>query len=146
MVSGSDIITNTLTALKAAGSSMLTAAKTIDLYDGEAQDIASLVPQMTGTPPLCLACYGGSTFSGFTGSQIENFTLLLVYVVKDVNNKGKRLKAIDAMKSAAIEQLMGDNLGLDINPLVPGPVRMQLVTREFSVYSHQFSTFFSVAS
>ena len=143
-ISVADIRTAVFNELKLAGSPMITAANTIDYYHGEAQDIAALVQQMTILFPACLICDGGSTFSGFKGSRVENVTLLLVYAAKHAAGKLDLQTQIDAMYEAGKAQLIDKTLGLYINPLIPGPKRMQLVTREFSIYSHQFTTFFAL--
>jgi phage gp37-like protein len=117
-------------------------AETVDSYHGEVQDIVDQAPQLAVAFPAVFLLYGGATFEG-RSALVENFTALVVYVAKDVRGGDHLRIAAHAMIEAGKAAISGNNLGLNIAHFRPGPVRHIRTVREFSIYTQQFTTWFT---
>lgn len=136
-----DIHAAVLAQLIEPGSNISALCKTIDTFHGEAQDILDRADELITAMPACWVLYAGSTFDGRTSALQDNFNIMLVYMVRDIRADEQRA-SIYSLIEAGKRDLHGHNLGLYINPLRPGAIRMVRVTSRYAVYSHQLSTFF----
>ena len=135
-----DAIINTLKA-----SDMAAYCKKIDSYQIEATDLEEQIRIFAGQLPCALIVYSGTPefIYSLSGVQDMPMTFSILLCAQSLRGKGEARRGnvgtyqmIDDLRKI----LTNNNVGLNIDPLLPTKVEAEINTKSFSAYSMEFKT------
>jgi len=130
-------------ALKA--SDMAAYCKKIDSYQVEAGDLEEQIRIFAGQLPCALIVYSGSPefIYSLSGVQDMPMTFSILLCAQSLRGKGEARRGnvgtyqmIDDLRKI----LTNNQIGLNIDPLLPTKVEAEINTKNFSAYSMEFKT------
>ena len=131
-----------ITTLKA--SEMGAYCKKIDSYQIEGSDLEEQIRLFSGQLPSLLIVYSGGEFNHFlSGIQDKSITFSILVCAQSLRGKGEPRRGLAGayqMLDDLRKALTNNNLGLNIDPLLPVREAAEINTKMFSAYSMEFKT------
>jgi phage gp37-like protein len=132
-----------LAALEA--STLATTCKTIDTYHGEIDDLVKELKQLIIPLPATFVLYAGSRFTEPANRSYDDEQYYtIVCIAKDLRGRESLRTGIYDILEIIKATLIDSNLGLDIEPLHPVTIEATMITQQFSLYSFDIKTSFSL--
>jgi len=110
--------------------------KNIQSYGGELEALLNQVAQLTVSMPAVYILYAGSDFSrpGGTGSYDDIMSFSAAVIAKNLRGRDSLRVGIYEILEILKTELVGNDLGIDIEPFEPESIRPVMMTDKFSVY------------
>lgn len=127
------------------GSALGAVCRTIAVYHGEINDLTAKAGQLMSQLPAVYLLYAGSDFEEPANLSFDDIrTYMVVCMAKDLRGDLNLRAAIYPMLESIKSTLIGNNLGLDIEPLKPRKIEAVMVTGIISIYSFDIETSISI--
>ncbi len=119
--------------------------KTIAAYGGQLEALVSQVSQLPVSMPAVYILYAGSDFTQPANQSYDDeMSFSAVVVAKDLRGRDAMRVGIYEILELLKGELIGNDLGLEIEPFHPQRIDPVMMTDKFSIYTFTFQTNISV--